>query len=231
MAEHLSDEEQLESLKRWWRESGTQLLLTVVLVAGGWFGWQQWQTHRDQKIMAASVVYLDMMELVNVESLEQLSDDDKRRLTTLAETLRSEHATSLYGQYAGMMLARLALFNGEVDAAAQYLRNVVAEDDDSPELVAIARLRLARVEMERQNYAAALQVLEAGYPEPMTTLFAELRGDIHYLTGDAAAARAAYQTALDNLSTVESSARVLLELKQNRVLATAPTESVEKDEA
>ena len=41
MAEHLTDEQQFESLKQWWKENGMQLVLLVVLAVGGWYAWQQ----------------------------------------------------------------------------------------------------------------------------------------------------------------------------------------------
>ena len=43
MAEHLSDEEQLESFKRWFKENGLSTIVVVVLAAGGYFGWEFWK--------------------------------------------------------------------------------------------------------------------------------------------------------------------------------------------
>ena len=38
MAEDITEEEQIEALKRWWAENGMQTVLAVVLVIGGYFG-------------------------------------------------------------------------------------------------------------------------------------------------------------------------------------------------
>ena len=43
MADHLSEEEQIEAFKRWWAENGLQMIAAVVLIVGGYFGWQFWQ--------------------------------------------------------------------------------------------------------------------------------------------------------------------------------------------
>ena len=49
MADHLSEEEQIEAFKRWWAENGLQTLLSIVLVVGGYFGWQGWQQHQQDQ--------------------------------------------------------------------------------------------------------------------------------------------------------------------------------------
>ncbi len=43
MAEHLSEEEQLEALKRWLSENGTSTVVGVVLAISGYLGWGFWQ--------------------------------------------------------------------------------------------------------------------------------------------------------------------------------------------
>ena len=40
MADHITEEEQIEALKRWWDENGKQVVLAIVLTVGGYFGWQ-----------------------------------------------------------------------------------------------------------------------------------------------------------------------------------------------
>ncbi|RLA45672.1 MAG: hypothetical protein DRR06_06775 [Gammaproteobacteria bacterium] len=230
MAQHLSDEEQLESLKQWWKKNGTQLLLTVVLVVGGWFGWQQWQQSREQKAAQASIVYMEMIELAGQGAQEELTDENEKRLIELAESLRDDHGDSEYAQYATLMLARQAVLNDDLDAAAVALQTVIESSDDV-ELAGIARMRLARVEMARQNYTEGLTVLEVVAPPGMATLYAELRGDIYYLSDDYVAARAAYQSALNGLAEESNNVRPMLELKLNRVLAGEPAPVETKEES
>jgi len=230
LAQHLSDEEQLESLKQWWKKNGTQLLLTVVLVVGGWFGWQQWQQSREQKAAQASIVYMEMIELAGQGAQEELTDENEKRLIELAESLRDDHGDSEYAQYATLMLARQAVLNDDLDAAAVALQTVIESSDDV-ELAGIARMRLARVEMARQNYTEGLTVLEVVAPPGMATLYAELRGDIYYLSDDYVAARAAYQSALNGLAEESNNVRPMLELKLNRVLAGEPAPVETKEES
>ena len=217
MAQHLSDEEQLESLKRWWKENGAQLLIMVVVVVGGWFGWQQWQDYREQTAAAASAIYSDIMELSGQRPVETLTQEDKTRLQDLAESLRIDYKGSQYAQYANMMLARMAVGDDELGKAAELLQQIIDTSDDA-ELANIARIRLVRVEIAQDNYPRALEILDVDVPSAMTSLFAELRGDVYYYLEDFAAARAAYQSALTGLVENGDIARPLLEFKLNRVL-------------
>lgn len=217
MAEHLSDEQQLESLKRWWQESGLQLVLVIVLVLGGWFGWQQWQERKKAKAEAGSLVYIELVDLAAKAPLNQLSSEDRGALQDKAEQLKSDFANSQYAHYAGFMLAKLAVTENRLDDAAQELQ-IVIDNTDGDDLSHIARLRLARLEMGRKNYPEALNILAGDTPAAMLASVAELRGDIHLFSGDNLAARAAYQSALDVTGADDQRLRSLLELKLNQVL-------------
>ena len=143
MAEHLSDEEQIENLKRWWKENGAQLLLMVVLVLGGWFGWQAWQDHNQKKAADASLVFEEIMELIQEQNLTDLGDEEQERLTSLARSLRNEYSGSQYAEYATLTLARLAVARGELEQAAEFLEQVANGAKDQ-ELAALARARAHR---------------------------------------------------------------------------------------
>ena len=40
MADHLTEEEQIEALKAWWAENGVKTLVSIVLIVGGYFSYQ-----------------------------------------------------------------------------------------------------------------------------------------------------------------------------------------------
>ncbi|MCK9469006.1 MAG: tetratricopeptide repeat protein [Porticoccaceae bacterium] len=222
MAEHLNDEEQLETLKRWWRQNGVPILSAVVLVGGGWFGWQFWQDSRTENAAEASLLYANMLQ--QLAAYEEAGAEDGSRVAASAQTLKDLHAKSQYGRYAGLVLARLAVDDGDLDDAAGQLRWVVDSARD-PGLEHLATLRLARVEAARGNDDEALSLLQASVPAPLVSLYAELEGDLHLRRGDHTAASAAYRRALDNLAPADTSARPLLELK----LSQAALDDAEED--
>jgi predicted negative regulator of RcsB-dependent stress response len=53
VADHITEEEQIEALKRWWEENGKQTLLGIALIVGGYFGWQAWTDHGVEQASAA----------------------------------------------------------------------------------------------------------------------------------------------------------------------------------
>ena len=63
MAELRSEEEQLEVVKRWWKENGTSLIAGAVLAAAGVFGWNAWQNYQEGKSEAASARYQQLINM------------------------------------------------------------------------------------------------------------------------------------------------------------------------
>ena len=118
MAEHLSDEEQLESFKRWFKENGLSTIVVVVLAAGGYFGWEFWKGYSEKTAQAASVIYQQMMDTALVDPGKRLNDSQKDEIGDLAVQLKKDYSGTQYARYAAMLLARLA---GNTDAAIEML--------------------------------------------------------------------------------------------------------------
>ncbi|MBK6960190.1 MAG: tetratricopeptide repeat protein [Gammaproteobacteria bacterium] len=216
MADYHADQEQLDALRRWWKQYGAPVALAVTLVVGGWFGWQQWQSARAQTAEAASIVYEEMMTEVTSAPLQDLDPKRLDAMTAAAQKLKSEHDDTQYAALAGLLLARLAVARDDLDAAATELRAVMQGSNDK-ELAQIARLRLARVLTAQEKYDEALSMADAKVPDAMVGLFAEARGDIRFLRGETDAARADYQTALEHLDARDEMLKSLLEIKLNQV--------------
>ena len=216
MADYHADQEQLDALRRWWKQYGAPVALGVVLVVGGWFGWQQWHAARERTAEAASMIYEEMMAGVTSAPLQ---DMDPKRLEALAaagQKLKTDYGNTQYAALAGLLLARLAVARDDLDAAATELRGIVRDSHDK-ELALIAQLRLVRVLTAQEKYDQALSLADAKVPEAMVGAFAEARGDIRFLRGETDAARADYQTALEHLNARDGLLKSLLEIKLNQV--------------
>jgi predicted negative regulator of RcsB-dependent stress response len=227
VATHLDDEEQLEAIKRWWRQNGVQIVAAVVLVIGGWYGWQFWQDRQEQRAQEASLIYGELVGAV-AQMDEEPDAESLDRITHYASTLKELDSDSQYARYSGLILARLAVLEGDLDAAAGELEAVLEKAGDDP-LGHIARLRLARVEAARDNGDRALALLDVDNPGEFRALYAEARGDILAGRGDTAAARAAYELALQNLPASDRDARPVLELKLNQLKPDNNAESADKE--
>lgn len=221
MADYHADQEQLDALRRWWKQYRALVALTLTLVVGGWFGWQQWQGARTRTAEAASVIYEEMMGGVTSAALQDMEPKRLDAMAAAAQKLKTDYGRTQYAALAGLLLARLAVARDDLDTAATELRAVMQGGHDK-ELAQIARLRLARVLTAQEKYDEALSMADANppdnkVPDAMVGLFAEARGDIRFLRGETDAARADYQIALEHLEARDGVLKSLLEIKLNQV--------------
>jgi len=228
VAEHLSDEEQLESFKRWWKENGIFTIVAVVLVTSGYFGWEFWKDYRQERAETASVLYQKMMVAADVEPGDKLSVSQEASVAEFAGNLRDEYANTQYARYGALLLAKVAVDKNDLDAAAEQLQWVANGADEGLEL--IATLRLARVEAARGNLDLAISMLNIE-AKTLASAYAEARGDLYLLKGDKSAAYESYQQALQQVSAADNRARSLLELKLNQVASIMEPAEEEQDDS
>ena len=84
----------------------------------------------------------------------------------------------------------------DAGAARAQLRWVI-DKSGHPELVQIARLRLAGVLLDEKSHDEALTLLGGDVPPTLAVSFADRRGDVLMAMGKAEEARTAYREALD----------------------------------
>ena len=94
--------------------------------------------------------------------------------------------------------ARSYGFCGDKNGAKAQLSWTIDHADEE-ELRAIARYRLAEIQLDEKQYDEALKTLDAKRPASFNGLYADLRGDALAAAGRNADARAAYQEALATL--------------------------------
>ncbi|MGP5563295.1 YfgM family protein [Vreelandella alkaliphila] len=193
MAELRSEEEQLEVIKRWWKENGTSLIAGAVLAAAGVFGWNAWQNYQEGQAEAASVRY---QQLVNMTAGNTLADDQLANARELIDEITSDHGDTLYAELAQLLEARLAAQQGDLDAAKSALENV-ASDSSRRYVQSLAWLRLARIEIANGNPQAALSLLDKSISDALAAQQANVRGDAYAALDQTEQARDAWQTALE----------------------------------
>lgn len=197
MAELRSEEEQLDVIKRWWKENGTSLIAGAVLAAAGVFGWHAWQNYQDGQAEAASVRY---QQLMNMTAGNTLEEDQLASARELVSEINDEHGKTLYAELAQLLDARLAVQQGDLEAAKNALEGV-ANDSSRRYVQSLAWLRLARIEIAEGNPEAALNLLDEPISESLAAQHADVRGDAYLALGETDQAREAWQNALELAST------------------------------
>jgi predicted negative regulator of RcsB-dependent stress response len=215
VAQHLTEEEQLETLKRWWADYGRSIIIGIVLAVAAYFGWQGWQNQQQQTREEASVLYQELIDVV--VNAQSLSEQERAKAASIVGELKADYGKLLYAADAALLMAGVAVQQGDLEQAEQHLRWVL-EQNTSEEMNLLARLRLAKVLYGQGEYQQALSLLEeASDPGAYVAAYAELRGDLLLTQNQPAEAKAAYQTALDQLLPEQNSRRDIIQMKLDNV--------------
>ena len=208
-----SEQEQVDALKAWWDKNGRDALIGLVVLLAGVLGYQQWDAHQKGVAEAASTHYQKMLDMMA---------GDRAAATEAGRALIANYPDSIYAVLSSMALAKMAVEDKDLDAAAAHLRSAM-EKSDQAEIASIARLRLARVEFALGKADAALATLAGG---EKGAAFDELRGDILLSQGKKAEAREAYIAALAGFSDTPDKGE-LVQMKLDDLAVAAPSAGAE----
>jgi predicted negative regulator of RcsB-dependent stress response len=187
MAEdYLTDDEQLEHVKQLFAEYGPWTLGAVVVGLGLAFGYRYYNQHMNERALDASAQFTDMSAAVD--------GNDSAKARRIADDLIKTYPRSPYADQAKLVLARLAVDANQQAGAIGPLQEVIAHSKDA-ELQHIARLRLARVQIDQGKPDEALQTL-SDPPGTFGARYDEVRGDAYYAKKDPAKASELYKKAL-----------------------------------
>lgn len=215
--EYLSDREQEEALRNWWRANWPWILGGVVLGVALLAAWNYYQTHKERRAHEAAQQY------AAVETAVKGEDVDKA--TTALNALSADFGNSAYTHEARLLVAKWNIDHAKFDEAATLLRDVVDKSEDK-ELSQIARLRLARVLLQQGKHDEALKLLDTKSAGEFGPRGREVRGDAYVAKGDLEAARAEYAAALAGGEAGNAQVdRPLVELKLQEVGGVVPAQS------
>lgn len=189
--DYLTDRDQEEALRNWWKENWRWILGGVVLGLALLGGWQYMKVRNAQDADAAAKVYADFRGALDRNEL----DAANRSLATLS----ADHARSPYTQQSRLLLAKKHVEADKLDEALPLLRAVVDESKDE-ELAWVARMRVARLLIQQGKHDDAIKLLDVEKAGAFAAPVREIRGDAQVAKGDLKAARAEYAAALaDNI--------------------------------
>lgn len=199
----LEEQEQIDTLKTWWKMYGNLVSGVVVaasLVVVGWQGWNWYQAGQSGKAAAIYGV------------LEQAAGSgDAQKVKAAAGELAEKFGGTAYAALGAMVAAKQSFDAGDLKTAKTQLSWVAENGKD--EIRDLARLRLAAVQLDEQAYDDALKQLDAKHAPALDVRFLELKGDVLGAQGKNPEARAAYKAALEKMTDKAGAGRELLQQK------------------
>ena len=188
MEEFESEDQQIQAIKKWWKENGASLLLGLGIGVGALLGWREYLAYQTGHSAEASVLY----QAVQTQVASNRLDDEHIRK---ADTIRNEYADTPYAALVSLAQAKHAYENGDLESAKMHLRWAI-ENTAEADVRHVAGLRLARILIAQKKYDEAESILDSEYPSAFTVGYEELKGDLYVARGEIAQARLAYDKAI-----------------------------------
>lgn len=185
----LEEQEQIDSIKTWWKMYGNLISGVVTAAALAVVGWQGWNWYQRNQAVQASAIY---------SALEQAAAArDSQRVKAAAGELTEKFGRTTYAPLGALMAAKVSFEAGDLKTAKAQLS--WAAEHGKEELKDVARLRLAAVLLDEKAYDEALKQLDGTHAGAFDARFAELKGDVLAAQGKKTEAKVAYQGAIAKL--------------------------------
>ncbi len=183
MQDFETEEQQLDALKRWWKENSSSILIGLAIGGFSLGGWNFYQKSQYQHSVEASDLY------VSVVAQAEIMD------VTNTDKLKAEYSDTPYAALSAMIMAKREIAAGNMDKAAPYLQWATSNAVDD-EISSVAQLRLARLMLAQKKYDEVNSLLSAEHLPAFDALYNEVKGDMHVVQGEIEQARIAYDKAI-----------------------------------
>jgi predicted negative regulator of RcsB-dependent stress response len=185
MERYETEEQQVEAIKRFWKENGVAIIVGAALGLGGLYGWRY---YNDTKIASQE------QASSNYEIATQELGSNEVGFSRAQDYIDSNSETG-YALLMSLNLAQQAIERKDLTEASKQL-GFVAASAQNTSIQAIANLRLARVKLDQGQHEEALATLDNISDEAFTAQLQETKGDIFFAQQLFDKARAAYSAAL-----------------------------------
>lgn len=188
MSDYLTDEEQVDRLKKLWRDYGLTVVTALVIGIGGTVAWDFYKEYESNQAQSAFDLYNSYIE---ASALGEPAEP-------FIEELADSFGGSSYYVFTLLQSAKDAVDNDNFEEAQSFLSNAYESAKGTP-INDMVALRKAKVEFELKDYESVLQTLPLIETEGYRWQALMLQGDVAFLQDELDKARDAYQAAKDSL--------------------------------
>jgi predicted negative regulator of RcsB-dependent stress response len=208
-----TEEQQVDAIKGYWKQNGNTIIAGITLGFAGFIGFNFYQDNQlEQELLVSD----------NYQTLIEQSTKDANAFSADAKKFIDENGTSSYASLTSLAMAKESASHKDWPLVQKQLTSAIATAP-SEGIKAIASLRLARVQVQLEQYTEALATLNKPLPASFTSAIEEIKGDAYLQQGKKDLARNAYQAAIsaDGLATSPSLQMKIDDLAQVNTLPVA----------
>lgn len=186
MEQYETEEQQVEAIKRFWKENGLALVIGALLGFGGLLGWRYYNDSQIEAKEQASFAY----EKVSEELLKGEVGFSQ------ANTFIENHSDTGYAMLMALEMAQQSIERKDLSEAAKQLE-FVTNNAKLSAIKSVAQVRLARIQIEQGKLELALASADQVTDLAFKGQSQEIKGDIYQAQQLFDKARAAYSAALE----------------------------------
>lgn len=211
MTGYMTEEEQLQLIRKWWQRNGSYVTLLISIILIGIAGYRYMLWHQSKLIQQSSVSYEHMMAA--------FSNHDIKSVRSYANELINNNSNTVYADVAHMTLAKIYVDKNKLKEAKLELKQISNRGNMSA-LKQVVTIRLARILAAEHSYGQALDELSTVTDSAYTPVINELKGDIYGDTGKYQEAINAYKLAINEIKN-NGIGNLFLEMKSNELASKA----------
>lgn len=188
---HSTEEQQVEAIKKWWKENMWSVIGGVVIGIVALAGGRAWVEGQNSYIESAFAEYQVMLNNISAGKNDEAASQGANLLGQFSDTP--------YAALASLALANIKMEQGDAVAASSHLRWAL-DNTDQESVKHEARLRLGKLLLAENKTAQALELLNVTDSGAYSPAYEHLKGDVYVAEGKVGLARTAYNRALKELS-------------------------------
>ncbi len=213
MSVYMTEEEQLDAIKKWWGKYGSRITTALSIVFLCIAGYRYFSWHQEKVSQQASSTYEQMMV--------SFSNHNIKSVRSYANELINKYDNTVYADAAHLTLAKIYVDKNKLNAAKTQLYQVIKKGHMLP-LQQIAKIRVARILATEKEYTNALSELSSIADPTYLSVINELKGDIYNATGEYQNAINSYQSAMSEVKN-NGMGNLFLEMKTNELAVKTQT--------
>ncbi len=161
-----------------------------MIALSAYAAWNGWNLYQSKQASQASQLYEEMQKAAAAK--------DQAKTLRVASDIQAKYSSTVYADLAAFNAAKLAFDGNDLKAAKNQLQWVISHGK-AEEMMALAKLRLAGIELDEKNYEQAMKLLAGDFPAEYVADVADRKGDVLFAQNKFAEANAEYKKALEKM--------------------------------